>query len=109
VPDSERLKQSANRLFADLETKGVEGVTFERNVVIPIPGIGDTVAPILATRGDRRWIFAVRGPLTRDLAPTPELNEAKDYQAVVPVRLIDDMVISRNLPAASEEVIGCLK
>lgn len=109
VPDSERLNQSANRLFADLETKGVEGVTFERNVVIAIPGIGDTVAPILATRGDRRWIFAIRGPLTRDLAPTPELNDAKDYQAVVPVRLIDDMVISRNLPAASEEVIACLK
>jgi hypothetical protein len=103
VLDQERLKQSANRLFADVESRGVEGVMFERNVVVPIEGIGDVEAPILATRGNQRWIFAIHGPLTRDLAPTPELNDAKEY-GTIPVHLIDDMVISRNLPKASEQV-----
>lgn len=99
----ERLDRSADRLFADLESRGVESVTFERKGVVSIPGIGDVEAPILATRGDQRWIFAIHGPLTRDLASTPELNEAKEFGSV-PVHLIDDMVTSRNLPKASEQV-----
>ena len=64
-------------------------------------------APILATRGDRQWIFGVHGPLTRDMAPTPELTEAKEYGSV-PVRLIDDMVVARNLPFASQQVLKWL-
>ncbi len=103
VLDEVRREQSANRLMADLESRGLEGIELERNVVVPMDGIGDVVAPILATRGSQQWIFAIRGPLTRDLAPTEELNAAKEYGSV-PVHLIDDMVVSRNLPVASQQV-----
>lgn len=104
VLDQVRLERSADRLFADLRSRLVEGVTFERNAVVPIDGIGDVVAPILARRGDQQWIFAVQGPLTRNVAPTEELNDAKEYSSI-PVRLIDDMVINRNLPFASGQVL----
>jgi hypothetical protein len=59
--------------------------------------------PILATRGDQQWIFGVHGPLTPDLAPSDGLREAKEFGSV-PVRLIDDIVIARNLPFASQLV-----
>ena len=45
----------------------------------------------------------MHGPLTLDLAPTQELHDAKEFG--VPVMLVDDMVISRNLPFATSEVI----
>jgi hypothetical protein len=105
--DPVRLEQSANRLYADLRSRSVEGVTFERDGVVRIDGIGDIVAPILARRGDQQWIFAIQGPLTRDVAPTQELSDAKEYGSV-PVHLVDDMVISRNLPIASRQVLQWL-
>ena len=49
----------------------------------------------------------MHGPLTRDLAPTKALADAKEYGSV-PVHPIDDMVISRNLPFASQQVLRCL-
>ncbi|WP_197502123.1 DUF1998 domain-containing protein [Mycobacterium sp. E2733] len=107
VLDQVRLEQSANRLYADLYSRSVDDVTFERNGLVRIDGIGDVVAPILATRADQQWIFAVQGPLTQNVAPTQELNDAKEYGSV-PVHLIDDMVISRNLPIASRQVLQWL-
>ncbi|GIH71558.1 DEAD/DEAH box helicase [Sphaerimonospora thailandensis] len=101
--DEKRLARSADRLLEDLIGRGITGVTFERGAAIEIEGIGSVTVPILATRDDRQWIFGVHGPLTPDVAPTDELRDAKEFGSV-PVRLIDDMVISRNLPFASQLV-----
>jgi hypothetical protein len=60
-------------------------------------------APILATKGNQLLIIGVHGPLTLDLAPTRELHEAKEYG--IPVKLVDDLIISRNLPFATSDVI----
>lgn len=102
--DPARLALSTYRLFKDLEGRGISGVRFERDAIVSIPGIGIVTAPILATKGDRRFIFAVHGPLTPHLAPDAALNDAKDNQAAIPVCLIDDIEISRSLPNASLEV-----
>jgi hypothetical protein len=72
-----------------------------------VDDIGTVLAPILARQGERKWIFYVNSPLTRDLAPTEELTEAKEY-GNVPVQPIDDIVISRNLPVATQQVLNCL-
>jgi hypothetical protein len=103
ILSQQRLDLSADKLWRDLESRGLEGVTLERNVEVHVPGIGPVVAPILATKNGQQRIFAVHGPLTPSLAPTSELGAAKDLGSVV-VRLIDDMVISRNLPYASHQV-----
>ena len=55
------------------------------------------------TLDGRQWIFGVHGPLTPDVAPNDELQEAKEFGSV-PVRMIDDIVIARNLPYASRTV-----
>lgn len=102
--DAARLELSTERLFRDLVGRGIPDVTFERDVVVSFAGVGDVTAPILATKGDRKYIFGVHGSLTPHLASDPALNEAKENQLSVPVRLIDDIEISRSLPNASLEV-----
>ncbi|MEV1200655.1 DUF1998 domain-containing protein, partial [Microbispora rosea] len=101
--DEDRLERSAERLFEDLVGRRIDGISFKRGTVIEIEGIGSVIAPILARRGDQQWIFGVHGPLTPDVAPTQQLLDAKEFGSV-PVKLIDDMVISRNLPFASQLV-----
>lgn len=103
VLDGRRQELAVDKLFLDLQSRGLEGVRLERNVEVQVDGVGSVVAPILATRDDRQWIFAVHGPLTPQLAPTPALGEAKDFGSV-PVLLVDDMVVARNLPYASQLV-----
>ncbi|MGP3955614.1 DEAD/DEAH box helicase [Nonomuraea sp. 3N208] len=105
--DKERLERSADRLFEDLIGRRIAGIRFERGAAIEIEGIGSVTAPILATQDSQQWIFGVHGPLTPGAAPTDELREAKEFGSV-PVSLIDDVVISRNLPFASQLVLRVL-
>jgi len=102
--DQARLDLSADKLFADLESRDLQEINFERGAVIDVPGIGPVTAPILATRGSQRWVIGVHGPLTLDVPPTKELHDAKEFGGIQ-VQLIDDMVIARNLPFATSQVI----
>jgi ATP-dependent helicase YprA (DUF1998 family) len=111
VPQLEdaRLERSTNRLYEDLRLLGETDVEFERDVAIQLPGIGEVTAPILATKDGHRIVIGVSGPLTPNLAPDPALQDAKDNQVGVPIRLVDDLVIGRNLPSASRSVLELLQ
>ena len=102
--DQARLDLDADKLFADLFGRGLEGIEFERNAKVDVPGIGTVAAPILATRGSQQWIIGVHGPLTLDIPPTKDLHDAKEFGGIQ-VPLIDDMVIARNLPFATTQVL----
>jgi ATP-dependent helicase YprA (DUF1998 family) len=105
ILDKIRLEQAADRLFEDLSRQGDSGVTWHRNAGVEIPGIGLVEAPILARSNGRAYIVGVHGPLTPDTASDEALRDAKEYGSVVPVILVDDIVISRNLPRASQQVL----
>jgi hypothetical protein len=100
-----RLEQAADRLYEDLVRQGHADIEFRRNAPIEVPGIGMLEVPILARSGGLDYIFGIHGPLTPDHASDEALRDAKEYGSVVPVRLIDEIVISRNLPHASRQVI----
>lgn len=100
----DHLEQSADKLYGDLISHGMSGVVFTRNKTVEIDGIGEVVAPIHAQRDNRQWIFGIHGPLTNDAAPNEALADAKDLQTEIPVRLIDDMIVARNLPFATQLV-----
>ena len=104
--DQERLDLSADKLFADLESRQLENIYLARNVTIDMPGIGVMDVPILATKGDEQLLIGIHGPLTLDVAPTKALHDAKEYG--VSVKLVDDIIIGRNLPYASSQVINWL-
>ena len=103
--DDARLEVDADKLFADLHGRGLESVKFERNATVEVPGLGRVAAPILATRGAQQWIIGVHAPLTLDVPPTRDLHDAKEYGSI-PVTLIDDMVVTRNLPYATAQVLS---
>jgi hypothetical protein len=102
--DQARLDLSADKLFADLDSRDLPDTNFQRNEVVEVPGIGSVTAPILATHAEQQMIIGVHGPLTLDVPPTQELFDAKEYGGIQ-VELIDDMVIARNLPFATNSVI----
>jgi ATP-dependent helicase YprA (DUF1998 family) len=108
VLDERRIQHAADRLYFDLRRHGLDGVEFERNVRVEIPNIGPIEAPIVARSNGRVLIVGVHGPLTPDHAADERLREAKEFGALVPVLLIDEIVISQNLPRASQRVIDAI-
>jgi hypothetical protein len=102
--DQDRLDMAAEKLYTDLDSRGLDGMEFTRKAMVDVPGIGTIEAPILAARGTQQWIIGVHGPLTLDVAPTKELHDAKEFGGIR-VLLIDDMVIARNLPFATNQVL----
>jgi ATP-dependent helicase YprA (DUF1998 family) len=105
--DEERLERSADKLYEDLNSRTRHDVSFTRGTKIEVEGVGTVTAPILASRGGQQWIYGVHGPLSPGVAPTDELRAAKESGSV-PVHLIDDLVISRNLPFASQQILQTL-
>lgn len=103
--ETARLERSADRLFEDLQRQGLVDVLFEREKPVDVPGLGEVIAPICATTSDRLFIIGVHAPLTPDYPADPLLREAKEFGTSVPIELIDDIVITQNLPAASRQVI----
>jgi hypothetical protein len=104
-----RLERSVQKLYEDLRRSGVEGVAFESNVTINVDGIGPVLVPILARKDTgERVLVGVHGPLTPDVAPTPELNRV--YQETFErVKLVDDLIIARSLPNATLEVLEFIR
>jgi ATP-dependent helicase YprA (DUF1998 family) len=108
VLDKARLEHAADRLYEDLSRQGRNDVEFRRNARVDVPGIGVLEAPLAVRSGGRDYIIGVHGPLTPDHASDEALRDAKEYGSVVPVILIDEIVISRNLPRASQQVIEAI-
>ncbi len=105
--DAGRLERSTDLLFQDLERQGLDGLTLERNKIVAVPGLRDTTAPIFATRNDgTKFVIALHGPLTPDDPTNDGLRELKEYLAALPVVLVDELVVRRNLPAATSDLIA---
>lgn len=105
--DEERLERSAELLFQNLERQGLEGFKFERNRAITIPGLPDAIAPIYATRSDgAQFVIGLHGPLTPDDPSNDALRELKEYSTALLVLLIDELVVRRNLPSATSDLIA---
>ncbi|WP_431971322.1 DEAD/DEAH box helicase [Nocardia sp. bgisy134] len=105
--DQIRFDLAADKLFTDLDSRDLSDIHFARKAAVDVPGIGTVEAPILAMRGAQQWIIGVHGPLTPDMPPTKELADAKEFGGIQ-VPLIDDMVIARNLPFATAQVLKML-
>lgn len=109
VLDATRLEMACELLFQDLNRQSVETLKFERNHTISVPGIGDICAPILATRRDgAQFAIGLHGPLTPDDPPTEPLKTLKEYSTSLPLLLVDALVVRKNLPRATSELISKL-
>jgi hypothetical protein len=93
-------------LFQDLERQGLDGLKLDRDKTISAPGLGDVVAPIAATNGTgARFVIGLHGPLTPDEPTDDTLRQIKEYSASLPVILVDELVVRRNLPTATSIIL----
>lgn len=105
--DTGRLERSIDLLFQDLKRHGVDGLGLERNKSLSIPGLDGVVAPILATTRDRgRFVIGLHSPLTPDEPSDECLRDLKEFSAALPVILIDELVVRRNLPSATARLLA---
>jgi ATP-dependent helicase YprA (DUF1998 family) len=107
--DSGRLTASTELLFEDLRRQSLEGITLERDRVLSVPGIGPVTAPIYAKHADgSELVSGLHGPLTPDDAPEHALRDLKEFCPSIPVVLCDEIVVRRNLPAATSRLISMI-
>lgn len=104
--DGGRLERSTDVLFQDLERLGIDGLNLERNKAVAVPGRGVVVAPILAAnQSGAKFIIGLHGPLTPDEPSDDGLQDLKQFSAALPVILIDELVVRRNLPSATATLL----
>lgn len=103
--DAGRLGRSTELLFQDLQRQGVDGLTLERNGRLSIPGLGEIIAPIFASNRRGKFVVGLHGPLTPDEPPDRALRDLKEFSATVPVILVDELVVRRNLPSATARLL----
>jgi ATP-dependent helicase YprA (DUF1998 family) len=102
----ERLELSTDQLYQDLQRQGVEGLVLERNRSVAIPGGPVCNVPIFATNArGQEYAIGIHSPLTPDEPPNEALRDLKEYSAVFPVILVDELVVRRNLPSATSELL----
>jgi len=101
----QRAEAAAARLFTDLVRQEDQGVKFERDVNVEIPGVGAITAPVLAVSKAGTFIIALHGPLTPGVPVDEAMVDAMEFGDAVAVVLVDEMVVSRNLPEASRVVV----
>ena len=105
--DSLRLSHSTDLLFEDLQRQNLEGITICRNKVLSPAGLSSVTAPIHITREDgTEFVIGLHGPLTPDEPPDEALRELKEFCSTIPVLLCDELVVRRNLPSATSNLIS---
>ncbi|MFL1376800.1 DEAD/DEAH box helicase [Nocardiopsis protaetiae] len=105
--DEMRVNQSIDKLLADLQSRKIDGIEFFKNKLVTIKGLGTVNAPLLGRSKGRDRIFYIQSPLTCDWPPTQELRDVKELSDIA-VYSVDDIVVRRNLPVASQQVLRWL-
>ncbi len=105
--DAGRLARSTDLLFHDIERHGIDGLILSRNSSVAVQGLGKLVAPILAVnRRGAQFVICLHGPLTPGEPSDGSLRDLKEYSVALPVILVDELVVRRNLPRATADLIS---
>ena len=103
---SARLTASTDLLFEDIIRQGLDGVTVERNRDVTVAGIGTVTAPIFLKRNQDEYILCLHGPLTPGEPSDEAIRNLTEYGVGIPVILLDEMVVRRNLPSATTSTMS---
>lgn len=106
--DAARVESSTNLLFEDLVRRDLSSVSIARSHPIELPGFGILRAPIYLRRQGTasELIVGIHGPLTPDTPTDPVLRDFMNSPSSVPVLLVDEILVRRNLPVATERLIS---
>ena len=108
--DLERLESSTTLLFEDLNRHGSTDLTVKMNHTLTLDDGSAVIAPIYLERSDgRRFIIGLSGPLTPNVPADVTLGKVMESSCSVPVLLYDEILVRRNLPAATNLVIDDIR
>lgn len=85
-------------LVQDLERQELSWVQLRRNSTVAVPGGADVVIPLPATTADgKNTAIALHGSFTPNTPPSSGLYTLRD-RGDIPLVLIDELEVRRNLP-----------
>jgi hypothetical protein len=97
---------SLDLLYNDLQRQREDNVTITRDAELTLPGLGKLCAPILITAKDGSIrVVDISGALT----PTEPSNAlVRDIQDIspIPIHVVEELIVRRNLPRASSELLA---
>lgn len=103
---ADRVARSTDLLFEDLDRQDIKGLMLERNRQITVAGLGDIVAPILVTNAKgAHFVIGLHGPLTPSEPANAGLKDLMEFATSLTVHLEDELVVRRNLPFATKNLI----
>lgn len=100
-----RVEQSLDRLYYDLQRSSDATIAVERAVSHAISGLGSVTAPILVKSNGQELIIDLSRPLCADVPTQQGLDDVKEF-STVPLLTIDELLIRRNLPRASAKILA---
>ncbi len=102
----QRVERSTDLLFEDLDRQGLEFAALERNKKVVIAGLGEVLAPIFVSNlNGSQFAIGLHGPLTPSEPIDTSLKDIMEYSTSLTVFLEDELVVRRNLPRATQELI----
>jgi hypothetical protein len=109
IMDQKRINSTYEMLYQDLARHDNKEFRLSRNQRIDVPGIGELAVPILATKEDGvNYVIGLHGSMSPNQALDVQLREIIEYSTTLPVILVDELKVRRNLPRASNDVINAL-
>jgi len=106
--DVNRIESTLDILYSDLERQEADGLVVSRNTEVAIPGLGIVCAPILLKpKSGPCRILDVSGALTPNQAAHPEIQNIQDLP-LFPVRIVDEIMVRKNLPRTTSDILGSL-
>lgn len=103
--DARRQTRAMIALAEDLRRALGSDAEIERDATVDVPGMGPVEVP-LRIRGaaGTEILVAASSPVAPSYAPTQALRDAQDFALDRPVRLVDEMLVRKNLPRATNLV-----
>ena len=103
--DLDRLESSTTLLFEDLSRHGSAGLTVRRNHPVILNDGNTITAPIyLEKSGGNHFMVGLSSPLTPNVPANVDLEKVKESSCPIPVLLYEEILVRRNLPAATNLV-----
>ena len=105
----ERLHGSTKLLYEDLIRQDLPNTTFALDHPTTLKSLGPVTIPIYVKRADGTELFmGLCEPLTRDTPADAALRDIKQASPGYPVLLCDEIVVTQNLPAATNQIIEAI-
>jgi hypothetical protein len=97
---------SLDLLYNDLQRQREDNVTIARDAELTLPGLGTIRAPILVTAKDgSSRIVDISGALTPTEPSNALVRDIQDFSPL-PIHVVEELIVRRNLPRASSELLA---